>query len=95
MSETSGVRYGRADDVALRSIVGEHFLIVLHAGESKMFNLNGLGLWFWNHLEPSATKDELLAAMLRDYEVTEADARHEIDRFLDVLVEKRLARCFE
>ena len=85
-------RYCREENIDLRSIVGEHFLIVLHAGESKMFSLNGMGLWFWSQLERSVSKPELLAAMLAAYEVTEDVAVGEIDRFLAYLVEKRLAK---
>lgn len=85
-------RYCREENIELRSIVGEHFLIVLHAGESKMFSLNGMGLWFWSQLERSVSKPELLAAMLAAYEVTEDVAAGEIDRFLAYLVEKRLAK---
>ena len=88
----SAERYCREDEIELRSIVGEHFLIVLHAGESKMFNLNGMGLWFWRQLERPVAKPELLAKMLADYEVSEAVAAGEIDRFLAYLVEKGLAR---
>ena len=87
-----GERYGRAEQIELRSIAGENFLIVLHAGESKMFSLNGMGLWFWQRLERPSTKKELLSAMLADYEVTEADAAAEIDRFRWYLAEMGLAR---
>lgn len=82
----------RADEIELRSIAGEHFLIVLHAGESKMFNLNSTGLWFWRRLERAVSKSELLEAMLADYEVGEVAAAAEIDRFLVYLVEKGLAK---
>ncbi len=82
----------RADEVELRSIAGEHFLIVLHAGESKMFSLNGMGLWFWEHLERPVAKKDLLAAMLAEYEVTEEAAGTEIDRFLAYLEEKKLTK---
>ena len=82
----------RADEVELRSIAGEHFLIVLHAGESKMFSLNGMGLWFWQHLERPVAKKDLLAAMLAEYEVTEEAAGTEIDRFLAYLEEKKLTK---
>jgi hypothetical protein len=85
-------RYSRAEDVELRSIVGEHFLIVLHAGESKMFSLNGMGLWFWRQLEQPVGKAELVARMLNDYEVAENVAAGEIDRFLGYLEERRLVR---
>ena len=90
-----GERYGRAEQIELRSIAGEHFLIVLHAGESKMYSLNGMGLWFWQRLERPSAKEELLAAMLAEYEVAEADAAAEIDRFLCYLEEKKLARCLD
>jgi hypothetical protein len=85
-------RYGRADDVALRDIVGEHFLIVLHAGESKMFSLNGMGLWFWQRLEQPASKGDLLAAMTAEYDVGEPAAASEIDRFLQDLLAKGLVK---
>ena len=71
--------------------MGEHFLIVLHAGESKMFSLNGMGLWFWRQLERPVGKAELLSRMLADYEVAEEVASREIDRFLAYLEERRLA----
>ena len=82
----------RADEIELRSIAGEHFLIVLHAGESKMFSLNGMGLWFWQHLAQPITKKELQSAMLAEYEVNEEDSAAEIDRFLAYLEVKKLAQ---
>ncbi len=90
MGET---RFFRADNIEHRMIAGEHFLIVLHAGESRMFTLNGMGLWFWQQLlvRPVA-KAELLGAMQAEYEVDEGTARAEIDRFLEYLVERGLAR---
>ncbi len=85
-------QYRRADDVVLRTIAGEHFLIVLHAGESKMFCLNGTALWFWRKLESPATKAGLLVAMLKEYDVDEVSAEHEINRFLMHLSEKKLVQ---
>jgi hypothetical protein len=85
----------RAEEIELRSIVGENFLIVLHAGESKMFSLNGMGLWFWRHLERPVSKADLSAVMLAEYDVTEAVAAGEISRFLAYLVEKGLAKRLE
>jgi hypothetical protein len=88
-------RFCRGEEIELRSIVGEHFLIVLHAGESKMYSLNGMGLWFWNQLERPVSKGELLSAMLNTYAVTEEVAAGEVDRFLAYLAEKGLARRME
>lgn len=85
-------QYCRADDVALRNILGEHFLIVLHAGESKMFSLNGMGLWFWQRLQRPSSRAELLSAMTAEYDVGESVALAEIDRFLQDLLTKGLVR---
>ncbi len=85
-------RYNRADDVVLRSIAGEDFLIVLHAGESKIYSLNSMGLWFWRQLERTVTRQALLSEMLAEYEVEESVAASEIERFLKHLVERGLAR---
>ena len=86
--------YSRAADVVLRSIAGEDFLIVLHAGESKMYSLNNMGLWFWRQMERPVSQSELLAAMLAEYEVTDDVAAAEIERFMGYLVERVLA-CVE
>ncbi len=91
MSETT---YTRAENIVLRAMAGEHYLIVLDAGESKMFNLNETGLWFWQQLESPKTGQELLAAMLAEYDVDEATAADEIERFLAYLAERALVtRC--
>lgn len=71
-------------------MAGEHYLIVLDVGESKMFNLNGMGLWFWEKLESSQTKAQLLSAMLDEYDVGQDAATAEIDRFIAYLLERNL-----
>lgn len=83
-------KFIRSENIALRTMAGEHYLIVLDAGESKMFNLNGMGLWFWEQLESEKTKAQLLASMLDEYEVDAATASAEIDRFLAYLEERKL-----
>ena len=84
------VSFSRAEEIELRRILDEHFLIVLHAGESRMFSLNDMGLWFWQRLERPATKDELLTQMVKEYDVSEETAASEIDRFIAHLLEKQL-----
>lgn len=82
--------YQRATDVELRTIAGESFLIVMHAGESKMFTLNGMGVWFWEQLARPVDHDTLLKAMLAEYEVGAAEARAEVERFMAHLLDKGL-----
>jgi hypothetical protein len=83
-------QFKRAANIAFRTMAGEDYLIVLNAGESKMFNLNQTGVWFWNQLESPRTKEQLLTAMLAEYEVDQADAVAEIDRFVDYLMQHQL-----
>ena len=91
IQQAEPARHVRAQDVVLRRIAGEEFLIVLHAGESRMFSLNGMGLWFWQQLETPKRKSELVSAMLQGYEVDEATAAQEVERFLGDLTAKGLA----
>ncbi len=96
MAEGSGegvreAAYGRADEVTFREIAGEPFLIVLHGGESRMFALNGLGVWFWRQLERPVGKGELVGRLLDEYEVSREAAAAEVDRFLAYLCERGLA----
>lgn len=83
-------KFIRSANIALRTMAGEHYLIVLDTGESKMFNLNGMGLWFWEQLETPQTKAQLLAAMLAEYDVDSGTASDEIERFLAYLAERAL-----
>lgn len=85
-------KYGRAENVTMRKILDETFLVVLHVGGSRMFSLNRMGVWFWEHLEAPMDKGTLLAAMLEHFAVDEPTAKAEIDRFLADLVAKGLVR---
>lgn len=80
--------YRRASDIVLRKIAGEPFLIILHGGESRMYSLNGMGLWFWEQLAEPQTAAELCESMLAEYEVESAVAAQEVERFLADLVGK-------
>jgi len=86
--------YTRSENIVLRTMAGEHYLIVLDTGESKMFNLNNMGLWFWKQLENAITKAQLLENMLDEYEVDSETAAAEINRFLAYLEERELIKHF-
>ncbi len=82
MDVSSMEKYCRAAQIELRSIAGESFLIITHAGESKMYSLNGMGLWFWERLATPVDKAALLAAMLEEYDVDPETAAAEVERFI-------------
>lgn len=69
--------------------------IVVPAGETSldfngMITLNETAAFLWKLLEQETTKEEMLAAMMREYEVDEDTAREGIGRFIDKLNEEGL-----
>ena len=73
----------------MREIAGE--IIVVPSGDelnlNMMITLNGTGRFLWQRLETGATMDELVQAMLGEYEVDEQTARAGVERFVNKLKE--------
>lgn len=92
---TEKLHYQRSANIALREVIGETFLIMLNAGESRMFALNDMGLWFWQNLESPQTAAQLVTAMLAEYEVTPEQAQAEVERFLAYLLDKDLIKLID
>ena len=55
-----------------------------------MMNLNETGAFLWEKLENDTTKEELLKAMLDEYEVPEDIAKKDIDNFITKLKDGNL-----
>lgn len=74
----------------MRDIAGE--TIVVPSGDelnlNMMITLNGTGKFLWERLEIGATMDELVQAMLAEYEVDEQTARAGAERFVNKLQER-------
>lgn len=71
----------------MREIAGE--TIVVPSGDelklNMMITLNGTGKLLWGKLEAGATIEELVQAMLAEYDVTEQIARADVERFVKKL----------
>lgn len=72
----------------VRQIAGESVVIAL--GEaSKSFNgiikLNVTGRFLWDKLAVGCDEQELLCAVLDEYDIDEATAKKDIDKFIDTL----------
>ena len=69
----------------LREVAGEH-MVVRTKKEKNAFNgvimLNGTGAFLWKLLENGAERDELIAEVLKEYEVDEATATIGVDDFI-------------
>lgn len=55
-----------------------------------MINLNEVGAFLWRQLESDTTPEAVLAAMLEEYEVDEAVAKADLDKFINELKEADL-----
>lgn len=71
-----------------RSIGGESFLIPMGKtvyDTNGMFVLTELGAFLWDRLPQAQGPEELVQAVLAEYEVDEATARADIEEFLEKL----------
>lgn len=77
-------------DFITRTVAGE--TVIVPTGEAAahlngMITLNETGAFIWRFLQKAHTKEELLAAMLEEFEVDEACARVDIEGFTGALME--------
>lgn len=80
------------DGYLLRSVAGKN--IVVSVGAQLDFNgmltLNDTGVFFWNLLSKGASKEEMLDALLKEYDVSVEEASKDIDEFIGKLKDARL-----
>lgn len=76
----------------LRKVAGKN--IVVSVGSDVEFNgmltLNDTGVFFWELLKNDTTKEEMLAKILEEYDVSEDEASSDLDDFLTKLKEAKL-----
>ena len=74
----------------MRDIAGE--IIVVPSGDelnlNMMITLNETGKFLWKRLETGADMNELVQAMLGEYDVDEQTARAGVERFVNKLQER-------
>lgn len=76
------------DGYLLREVAGNH--VVVPTGKATLdFNgvitLNGAGTFLWKLLNTEKTEQELLPALLEEYEIDEATAKADLSEFLEKL----------
>lgn len=72
----------------LKKIAGSYVVIPVRDRSvdfSSFIKLTESGAFLWKLLEKGADREELTAQMLEEYDVDEATARADIDRFIDKL----------
>ena len=77
-------------ELVKRDIAGDTILVPVGKtvyDSNGLFILNELGGFLWDRLETANSEEELLGAILDEYEVTEETAKKDLRVFLDKLRE--------
>lgn len=77
-------------ELVKREIAGDTVLVPVGKSvyeSNGLFVLNEAGAFLWERLELAESEEELLAAVLEEYEVTEDVARQDVREFLKKLLE--------
>ena len=77
----------------LREIAGDYIIVPVRAAALEfngMITVNETGAFLWEKLREGTTKEELLHAMLEEYEVSEKEAEADIQEFLQMLQENKI-----
>jgi len=78
----------------LRDVAGSYVVVPMGkeaADFNGMITLNETGAFLWKQLEKGCTREELLAAMQKEYDVTEERASQGIEKFLAQIEENHFA----
>ena len=81
------------DDFILKKIAGNYVVVPVRKRAvdfSGIIKLSESGAFLWELLEKGAERDELVAALLGEYDVDEATASADADRFINSLNEAGL-----
>lgn len=77
----------------LREIAGDYIIVPVGAAALEfngMITVNETGAFLWEKLREGTTREELLHAMLEEYEVSEKEADADIQEFLQMLQENKI-----
>ncbi|HEX6357334.1 PqqD family protein [Actinophytocola sp.] len=78
----------RTSDISARTIGGE--TIVLNLPSSQYFAITGIGSRVFQLLSEDRSVDELVTAILDEYDVDEDTARRDVETFVDRLRQAQL-----
>lgn len=74
-----------SSELLLREIAGEHILVPVGATALRihgMITLSDSGVLLWEKLQNETTKQDLVHAILNEYDVDEDTAQQDVDSFL-------------
>ena len=86
-------RYTREESIVSRAIVGETLLVPIRgnlADMQKIFSLNDVADYVWDHLDGEKTLIELRDGILGEFEVTKREAETDLLVFINELLQADL-----
>ena len=86
-------QFHRHTDLRLTELAGEG--VVLHLGERRYFTVNETGLTILNALAEPRTFDELVAAVLKEFEVEPELASQTTTDFLQQCIDANVVRVVD
>ncbi len=72
----------------LREVAGNNVVVAIGKATvdfNGLISLNDTGAFLWKQLEKGADQDDLLSAVLDEYDIDEADAKADIAEFIEKL----------
>lgn len=78
----------------LREVAGSYLVVAVGKAVKEfngVVNLNETGAFLWKLLEKSAAEEEMVNALLEEYDVDRATAEADVKSFVDKLLEAKLA----
>lgn len=76
------------DGYLLRQVAGSNIVVPIGEGNldfSGVITLNEVGAFLWSQLENEITVEELVDALLKEYDVDKATAQKDIDEYITKL----------
>ena len=90
-----GSRMKVKSDFVVRSVAGSNIVVPTGAATvdfNGIMTLNETGMFLWGLLEKGAESEELLKAILSEYDIDEATAKKDIENFLKKLEDAGLVQ---
>jgi hypothetical protein len=90
--------YQRDENIVTRNVAGEMVLVPIRSNVGDLdavFTVSTVGREIWNQLDKPRTLDELVEAVIREFEVAADDARRDVESFLQSLDGAGLLRRLE
>ncbi|MBN1138603.1 MAG: PqqD family protein [Anaerolineae bacterium] len=72
-----------SEDVLFQDVAGEAVLLNLHTGQ--YYGLDEIGTYVWSALNENMTMDQILAALLTEYDVAEDELQRDLLALIDAL----------